>query len=172
MKFLSRFHLLPCVVMIAGLAASQVAAQNVPKPPDPTHIPFTLPQNIKWQGPANGELQAVLFGDPNKPGIYGELIKWRQGMNSRPHFHNHDRFIYVVSGTWWVSSTNKYDFSTLYPLPAGTFAEDVANTVHWDGSKTTDKEPAVLLLVGIGPVVTTQVDENGKKLTKAGGPLH
>jgi hypothetical protein len=50
----------------------------------------------------------------------------------------------------------------------GTFSTDVANTVHWDGARTGEKEPAVILLTGMGPVRTVQVDENGKPLPPGG----
>ena len=65
-------------------------------------------------------------------------------------------------GTWWVSSSNVYDERTTYPFHAGTFSTDVANTVHWDGARTGEKEPAIILLTGVGPVKTVQVDETGK----------
>jgi hypothetical protein len=78
-------------------------------------------------------------------------------------FHSADRWIYVVSGTWWVSSSSHFDPATAYPLPAGTFAIDRANTVHWDGAKA-GGEPAVLELVGMGPVTSTGVGENGEPL--------
>jgi hypothetical protein len=68
----------------------------------------------------------------------------------------------VISGTWWVSTSNVYDEKTTYPVHAGTVAIDKANTVHWDGARQGEKEPAVLVLVGMGPVKTTQVDENGR----------
>ena len=35
-------------------------------------------------------------------------------------------------------------------------------TMHWDGARLGETEPAVLILVGMGPVKTTQVDENGR----------
>lgn len=79
---------------------------------------------------------AVLYGDQSKEGPYGVLIKWAPGAFSRPHFHDQTRWIYVVSGTWWVSSSNVYDERTTYPFHAGTFSTDVANTVHWDGART------------------------------------
>ena len=47
--------------------------------------------------------------------------------DSDPHFHSADRWIYVVSGTWWVSSSSHFDPAMAYPLPAGTFAIDRAN---------------------------------------------
>ena len=56
----------------------------------------------------------------------------------------------------------RYDEKTTYPVRAGTVAIDAANTVHWDGARLGEKQPAVLVLVGMGPVETVQVDENGK----------
>jgi quercetin dioxygenase-like cupin family protein len=106
--------------------------------------------------------QAVLFGDPTKPGLYGVVIKWYPGNFSQPHFHDQERYAYVISGTWWVSTSNVYDEKTTYPVHAGTVAIDKVNTVHWDGARTGEKEPAVLELVGMGPVKTIQVDETGK----------
>jgi quercetin dioxygenase-like cupin family protein len=127
--------------------------------PDPTHIPIVFGKDIKWK---NGEGESRLFGDPNKPGIYGVLIKWLPGHNSRPHFHSTDRYIYVVSGTWWVSSSTTYDKSKMYPVPAGSFVTDIANTVHWDGAKESTG-PCILLLVGEGPMHTTQLLQTDPK---------
>jgi len=133
-------------------------------PPSPANVPFVLPKDIKWTGDPARQQTAVLYGDQSKEGPYGVLIKWAPGAFSRPHFHDQTRWIYVVSGTWWVSSSNVYDERTTYPFHAGTFSTDVANTVHWDGARTGEKEPAVILLTGVGPVKTVQVDENGKPL--------
>jgi hypothetical protein len=143
---------------LCGIAHAQESA------PDPTHIPFTLPADIKWTGNADsGTTQAKLFGDASQPGPYGILIKWMPGHYSHPHFHSTDRWVYVVSGTWWVSSSTHFDTAKMFPLPTGTFATDLANTVHFDGAKE-GGEPVVLELVGMGPVTTTQVDESGKPI--------
>ena len=144
-----RFALAACAVMAATAA---MAADNYTVP-DPSHIVFTPPKDIKWKmGKASD--QAVIFGDPDKPGIYGILIRWHPGNFSRPHFHNTDRYAYVLSGTWWVSSNDTFDTDKTYPMPAGSVVTDLANTVHFDGAK--DGE-ALLELVGMGPVTTTQV---------------
>jgi hypothetical protein len=45
-------------------------------------------------------------------------------------------------------------------------AIDRKNGIHWDGARAGEKEPAVLILSGIGPVVTTQVDANGKPIAR------
>ena len=68
---------------------------------DPKAVVFKLPDQINW-GPVtpNGNQQAILFGDPTKPGLYGVMTKWLAGNHfSRPHFHPNDRFITVLSGT-------------------------------------------------------------------------
>ena len=134
----------------------QLLNQGPPKTsqplPDPSHIPMIFGKDIPWKG-ENGERSATLFGDPSKPGIYGVLIKWEPGHNSRPHFHSTDRYIYVVSGSWWVSSSTHYDPSKMYPIPAGTFVTDIKNTIHWDGAKA-ETGPCILMLVGEGPMVS------------------
>ena len=139
------------------IASSAALAQDAKAvKPDPSHIPFTLPRNIDWKETGPGEYHAKLFGDEKKPGMYGVLIKWMPGHFSHPHFHSQQRYIYVVSGTWWVSDSSTYDPSKTYPLPAGTFAMDNIKAIHWDGAKP-ETGPAILELVGMGPVVTTHV---------------
>jgi hypothetical protein len=146
---LSGFAIAACVLTAASVA---VAADNY-SVPDPSHIVFTAPKDVKWKM-GTGSDQAVIFGDPDKPGLYGILIRWHPGQFSRPHFHNTDRYAYVISGTWWVSSSDTYDLSKTYPMPAGSVVTDLANTVHFDGAKDGD---ALLELVGMGPVTTTPV---------------
>jgi hypothetical protein len=121
---------------------------------DPKAVVFKLPGQINW-GPVtpNGNQQAVLFGDPTKPGLYGVMTKWLAGNHfSRPHFHPNDRFITVLSGTWWVGSGPDFDPNTRVPMPTGSFVTHFGKQVHWDGAKDTD---AVLLIVGEGPATTT-----------------
>jgi len=146
---LSGFVIAACVLTAASVA---VATDNY-SVPDPSHIVFTPPKDVKWKM-GTGSDQAVIFGDPDKPGLYGILIRWHPGQFSRPHFHNTDRYAYVISGTWWVSSSDTYDLSKTYPMPVGSVVTDLANTVHFDGAKDGD---ALLELVGMGPVTTTPV---------------
>jgi hypothetical protein len=61
-----------------------------------------------------------------------------------------------------VSTSSAYDERTTYPLGAGPFSTDIANAVHWDGARTGEQQPAVILLSGIGPVKTVLVDDTGK----------
>jgi hypothetical protein len=166
------------MVLVAGIAAGIGAgtvaiAQNDPKigttvndpigpVPDPTRVGVTLPKDIKWSGTEGVQQMGILYGDPTKPGPYTVIYKWWPGHFSKPHYHNNVRWAYVISGTWWTSSSSVYDERTTYPVHAGTVAVDMLNGIHWDGARTGEKEPAVLILSGTGPNLTQQVDENGK----------
>lgn len=137
--------------LLLALPAIQARAAEL----DPKAVVYQLPDQVKW-GPVNpaGAQQAVLFGDPNKEGLYGVLTRWTAGNHfSRPHFHPHDRFIMVISGTWWVGSGPVFDpANASVPMPAGTFVTHYGKQVHWDGAKDVD---AVLLIVGEGPATAT-----------------
>lgn len=122
---------------------------------DPSAIKITPPDNIPWVKTVNSDT-AILAGDPNKPGIYVELTRWHAGHNSRPHFHSTDRYIYVISGTWWVGTGKKYDPSITKPLGPGSYVVHPAGGSHWDGAKDAD---CVIEIVGMGPVTTTSSEE-------------
>jgi hypothetical protein len=138
--------------LVVGLLGPAAAAEL-----DPAAVIYKLPKDIQWKdSPTGGSANMVLVGDPSKPGLYVVLNKWKAGNNfSRPHFHPNDRFITVVSGTWWVGTGPKFDpENATVPMPAGTFVTHFGKQVHWDGAKTED---AVLLIVGEGPATSTQV---------------
>ncbi|MEY4964475.1 MAG: hypothetical protein RL274_58 [Pseudomonadota bacterium] len=130
--------------------------------PDPTRVTSTLPKDFKCTGAVGKQETCILFGDPAKPGPYMVMYKWYPGNFSKPHYHNNVRWAYIISGTWWTSSSSVYDERLTYPVRAGSAAVDLKEGIHWDGARTGEKEPAVLILSGIGPNITYNVDENGK----------
>jgi len=119
---------------------------------DPKAISIKLPDEIKWVANPSGSETAVLVGDPSKPGLYVVLNKWTAHHNSKPHSHPNDRFITVLSGTWWVGTGDNYDPDNLKPVPAGSFVTHYGNEVHYDGAKDGD---TILQIVGIGPATST-----------------
>lgn len=74
---------------------------------------------------------------------------------SRTHTHPTDRYIYVISGEWWIGTGPRYDPASTYPVSAGTYVVDRANEIHYDGAK--DGE-CLLYIVGMGPLVTTPAE--------------
>jgi hypothetical protein len=115
---------------------------------DSTAVTYKLPNQITWTGDPSVAETAVLQGDPTKPGLYIELVKWHPHHMSHPHFHPNDRYITVLSGTWWVGTGTKYDPDHTVPMPPGSYVTDLAKGVHYDGAKDED---AVIEIVGEGP---------------------
>jgi len=122
---------------------------------NPAALAYKLPNQIEWKDTPLGAKMAVMRGDPDKPGPYIVLIKWGPHQMSRPHFHPNDRFITVLSGTWWVGTGGKFDPESTVPMPAGSFVTHFAKQVHYDGSK--DGE-AIIEIVGEGPATATPAE--------------
>jgi len=126
---------------------------------NPAAVIYKLPDQIPWSpGDARGAQNAVVVGDPSKPGFYVVYTKWTKGNHfSHPHFHPNDRYIVVLQGTWWVGSGSKFDpdHGTV-AMPTGSFVTHFGKQVHWDGAKDED---AVLLIMGEGPATSSPVEE-------------
>jgi hypothetical protein len=141
------------LVLAASLSIGSAAELN------PAAVIYKLPDQIPWSPvDARGAQNAVVVGDPSKPGFYMVYTKWTKGSHfSHPHFHPNDRYIVVLQGTWWVGSGAKFDpdHGTV-PMPAGSFVTHFGKQVHWDGAKDED---AVLLIMGEGPATATEVAE-------------
>ena len=141
-------------IALAGMLGVASAAEL-----NPAAVTYKLPDQIPW-GPVNpaGAQQAVVLGDPAKPGFYMVYTKWTKGNHfSKPHFHPNDRFIVVLQGTWWVGTGPNFDpADATVPMPAGSFVTHYAKQVHWDGAKDED---AVLLIMGEGPATSTQAEQ-------------
>jgi hypothetical protein len=142
-------RLFVAVVVLAAMSLATVAAQQL----DPKVIAFKLPDQIEWKtNPAGTNRNAVLQGDPAKPGPYAMLLQWLPGNMSRPHFHPNDRHFIVISGTWWVGAGPEFKPDTTVAMPAGSSVTHFAKGVHYDGAKG---EQATILVWGEGPATST-----------------
>jgi len=137
------------LVALLLAAAAAISAEL-----DPAILRFQIPANIQWTG-TDPVKRFTLYGDPTKPGLYAVLIKWPPGSGTRPHTHPNDRFVTVLSGTWWVGTGKEYDMSKTVPMPAGTFITHTAGGIHFDGAKD---EEVILQVVGMGPGTTNYLD--------------
>jgi hypothetical protein len=123
---------------------------------NPAAISYKLPEKIPWIDEGHGSKSATLVGDPSKTGLYVMLVKWLPHNMSRPHWHPHDRFITVISGTWWVGTGDKFDQENTVPIPTGSFVTHFGKQIHYDGAK--DQE-VVLEIVGMGPATATDAEK-------------
>ena len=144
------------VALCAGMSGHVISARGrAIGELNPKAITITLPSDIKWNKTAAAET-ATLYGDPSKEGYYVVLQKWLPHNNSHPHFHQHDRYVQVLQGTWWVQTGAKYDPAGFKPVPAGSFVVHHAKEIHYDGAKD---EPCLLLISGMGPSTSVQAEE-------------
>jgi quercetin dioxygenase-like cupin family protein len=118
------------------------------------------PSEIVWKDGENGIKNTVLFGDPNKPGLYIVRNIFPAGVMSTPHSHDQDRWVTVIKGTWYSGTDASWDPKSTLVMPEGSIMFHPANAVHFDGSL---KEPVEVQIIGMGPVKTTYVYPNEGK---------
>jgi len=113
------------------------------------------PEDVRFKSALGiGPEQAVLFGDPSKPGLYVIRVRFPPGAHSNPHFHSRDRHATVIKGVWWNGVGEELDFNKAIPMKAGSYVLHPANGVHWDGA---GDEEVVVQIIGEGPVETIAV---------------
>lgn len=147
--------MLPVRVLFLALSAIACTAASAAEP-DPAIMSYQLPADLVWTDSTEypGLKSVVLYGDPNKPGPYAVRNRFAAGVMSRPHFHPKDRFILVLSGTWWVGTGDRFDPASTRPLAAGSTAVHFGGKVHYDGAKD---EACEVIIYGIGPATATRV---------------
>jgi quercetin dioxygenase-like cupin family protein len=116
------------------------------------------PAEVQWRDipDGHGAQQALLLGDPEKPGIYVIRAKFPPHVMDAPHRHPNARYVTVLEGTWYAGTGNTFDVAKAVPLKAGSLMLHPANAVHWDGSA--GSETVIVQIVGEGPAQTVQVD--------------
>lgn len=116
-----------------------------------------LPEQVKWipEPDGLGFQQAVVEGDPSKPGIYIVHVKFPPWVMSRPHFHDETRYATVIKGTWYTGEGNTFAPEKTVALKAGSYMKHPAKTAHFDGAKG---EEVIIQLMGMGPSKTTRLD--------------
>ena len=113
---------------------------------------------IAFQGAQGieGVTFAPIKGSPEEEGIYVMRARFDSGVLSKPHHHDQDRHITVVSGTWYFGTDASGTCDGAKPLPAGSFGFHPKGAVHYDGSCG---EPAVVEITGMGPVKNVWVTD-------------
>jgi quercetin dioxygenase-like cupin family protein len=145
--------------MVLLFMTGQVSAQDFFQDMPPGFEAVTDAE-IPWiSGPDYpGSELAFLYGNPAEPGFYVMRVKFLSGTMSTPHYHDKDRFITVLQGTWWVGMSN--DLGDIEPMNPGGFMVHPAGAVHFDGSVTGE---TIVEVRGMGPVLSTSVPSTGSR---------
>jgi quercetin dioxygenase-like cupin family protein len=126
------------------------------------------PKQIHWvdyPGAAGklGMQQAILYGNPAKPGVYVIRLKFPPGVISHPHSHPDDRIGAVLKGTLWMGEGTTFDPAATKAVPVGGFFVSHHGEMHFDGAK---KEEVILQIVGMGPSGKTSAHPDEPDFTK------
>jgi len=118
-------------------------------------------RDVKWTDIKDlpGWKQAIIYGDPAKPGPYVQRIKIPPKASVPPHSHPDTENITVLAGSVGIGEGATADQSKGQMLDAGSFYVLPANTLHyaWAGPNG-----ATLQIHGIGPSGMTMVEPKKK----------
>ena len=95
---------------------------------------------------------ATIVGDRAKPGLYIQLVRWPPHSVLKAHSHPDDRYVMVLSGTFYHGIAEKFDEKKLEARPVGSFFTEPKGVRHFGMTKD---EEVVLYFVGTGPSTTT-----------------
>lgn len=120
-----------------------------------------MPDDLEWRDLRPGLSIAVIEGDPSKEGFYIIRARFAPGTMSRPHFHPNDRFVTVLSGTWWTGIGTVEDRASAVPLGPGSYMKHPARAAHYDGSMD---EEVIVEIKGMGPAPLVYVGSDGNPI--------
>jgi quercetin dioxygenase-like cupin family protein len=99
---------------------------------------------------------ATIVGDRAKPGLYIQLVRWPPHAVLKAHSHPDDRYVLVLSGTFYHGIADKFDEGKLEARPAGSFFTEPKGVRHFGMTKD---EGTVLYFVGTGPSTTDNLEK-------------
>src|SRR5262249_4877968 len=101
-----------------------------------------------------GAQSAVLYGDPNKEGLFSMRFKLPKDYRVAPHTLSKAGLFTVISGTFRIGMGEKADPSKAKAMPTGSFIPLAPATPHY----VAVDEETVVQLNNIGPWVITYID--------------
>jgi hypothetical protein len=119
---------------------------------------------------ANPNGNTPIFGLNTQDGFYVYRNHFDGHHTSKPHYHDKDRWVTVIKGTWWTAEGNVFDPSKMVAIKEGGFMFHPANMAHYDGS--CDDEGVIVQIMGHGPVKTTQTEVDAKGAPVGANPAN
>jgi quercetin dioxygenase-like cupin family protein len=144
---MSRYRLLLSIVVFLPVANAAVDADGFVRI-NPDELVYT-------GGGENAPAIALIAGDPAKEGFYLLRAKFAPGVMSAPHYHQTDRHVTVISGTWYTGTGREFDRENTVPLEPGSYMMHPAGAIHYDGSRGGE---VIVEIKGIGPASTVRLE--------------
>ncbi len=139
------------VIFAASFAAQSASADEVFK--------ILSADDLVWHPvEGTGGVQvALIVGHPEQEGAYIIRAKFPPGVMSPPHWHDQERLVTVISGTWHFGMNASGTCKGTVPLAPGSFAVHPKGAIHYDGSCSGE---VVVQISGPGPVVTELAEQH------------
>jgi hypothetical protein len=149
--------------VLLGALTGPVFGQRAVGPPPPK--PILDADHLRMQPEQtdpNGN--TAVFGLQGSEGFYIYRNRFGPHQTSRPHFHDKDRWVTVIKGTWYTGAGDVFQADKMVPIKEGGVMYHPAGYHHYDGSM--DDQGVVVQIMGYGPVKTiqTEVDEKGNPI--------
>jgi quercetin dioxygenase-like cupin family protein len=106
------------------------------------------PDQLKWNPGGPGIQTAIVLGDPSKPGVYVQRLRFQKGARIAPHMHPDQRVAVLLSGSMYFAYGDTFDESAMTHMVAGSTWTEPPNTAHFAFAKDED---VVIQVTGIGP---------------------
>jgi len=152
--------------MVCAALACLTGGSSAPAQQDRARFVVIQQEEVEWRSPLGlGVAITTIQGDPAKPGLFVQRVRFPPNVFDKPHFHNGDRHVTVIKGTWYVGTGKDWDPAKATALKAGGYMFQPANAVHWDGAKD---EEVVIQVVGYGPSGSSLVDATQPFLVRYG----
>ena len=118
-----------------------------------------LPGDIKWvpSDVVPGGQNAILLGDPDKPGPLVVRVKVPANTKIMPHTHPEARTYTVLSGEWKLGFGDRFDKASLRTFPAGSFYRLPAGVAHF---QATGDEETIVQIESVGPTKIHFLDDH------------
>ena len=109
---------------------------------------------------ANPNGSTAVFGAQNAEGFYVYRNRFGPHTTSKPHYHDKDRWVTVIKGTWYGGEGDVFNPDSMIGIKTGGFQYHPAGFHHYDGS--CDDQETIVQIMGYGPVSTIQTEVDAK----------
>jgi quercetin dioxygenase-like cupin family protein len=116
-----------------------------------------LPGNLKWApgtGTSAGQMIAVVYGDPSKPGPFIIRVKSPDGYAVAAHYHAAVENVTVLQGTLLLGFGDKADKAKTTAIPAGGFYSIPKGVHHYAFAKG----ETIVQIYSIGPRTKQRIE--------------
>ncbi|HXF48981.1 MAG TPA: cupin domain-containing protein [Verrucomicrobiae bacterium] len=138
-KILIWFSLVIAILICSGLLLFAQEEPSIPKVETPSRPLLVNSYELNWLNPPAGVRKgarvALVHGIPaSEP--YAQFVKVPRGYAFKPHFHEQDESVLLLSGTVVVGFGDKIDQEKGTVLTSGAYGFIPAGKAHWAVAKT------------------------------------